>query len=1487
MAEKETIGGKLYTCSPVFNGAGTILFCALSTVIKAISVETGEPLLRLSGHEDDVTGLLVVPGDIHGEQGDTLLSSSKDGTVRQWDVRIEFGAEEPEDRCLRVFTSKLPVLSLFTEPGVTATRDRHGGPQSSVPVYLLTRWGRFLPTPHETAVALQEDNAEDEKEEPSTAMVVIDESPPAAELSTATLADVTESSTVRTADVTKDIPAPDVAKDIPAPDVDIPDIPAKVAAPVSKKSSKKRKRNEEKQAPPPAEEPEEPSAEVEVMDEGVSPTENVVEEPPKKKSMTPEVRLAKKQKRKEARAARAIEKKLAAGETATLVKEDTPSEAPPTKKQKRKKGKETTSVAPVEESSSAPGKESSAEQEVVVEVPVVLSQEVAETTSSTKKKKRKKGAEEAPIPNDELSEKMQVTEDVLVPTESQVVVKKSRLTLDPEVRAAKKQKRREARTAAHQAKREQLALELGVSVDKIPEAKKAETEAQKEAKKAKKLEVEAQRALKLEAKKARAEALELELEARRAVKRAAERLEKKEKKARKAAIKVAIKAKAERRELAARDKIAREEAKLAAKQAKAEAHALANAPATEQEKAARKLAKAEKKAEAKAQKKALNKANWKERVVLDPEADKARRKADKEKRKAKKKEQRALLVDEREIQNKWQVLHLDLATGTMVRVASTHATSPFAVALPRLQNGQRFVALAGGKSQGELRDAMCDGLVVVEVCGENGELIPEGEGKAWSTGGVGRGGSLAADGGVITAIASGGASGCIATGHTDGRIVIWYALADRAADGNSKSYKHSKLRAKTTSHHWHAHEVACLSFSPDGFYLMSGGEEGVLVQWNLGRGTEAYMPRLGSGLAQVSCSPCGTRTVAASLSNSLTIVELAEWKIRWQFQGLALSCPRDTYDYSNMLRMGTEPESGAIVVNGAPGSLQFYDLNEDRLRLSLEVVPYNRVSRINEEKMAVPVVELFAFSSDGGRLATVDVRCEKKGRGSADRTLKFWCIDRATGKFLLETVVERAHRGRMNCLAYDPSGDRAVTTSEDGVFKIWTLHKKEIEMNTKPAAKARFSGNTQTEQEAIEPTYTSYWVCTHSIAYKEGLAAKCASFSADGSLVAVVFESIITLWKISTHTEVHDMHMGNATRGPVLLATILFPALFERDPPLPTADINTSDTNEYTSTYTSEYSNVFGDIPTRIGFVPGTSHIVAQSDNGIMAWDLVGAASGGPASVLWCFAGARVLCSTIVQEPVSNNVEAGLQVENTLGNVAVCFKRSSKGCMVLLLNTNTPTPVCIWHLKKDIRSMSFTLGRQTHDDMNENSRLPVNRKGLVAITVTGDALLLTPSGNAMNASPTPLDGAGVLKISKPIEVPPIILGTHTHTQNTQTQTAGISLPAVLPPKIGPSVLDSNTSNLPPASELLNTFMATLLRRPGVVSSISSVNSNSKIPYSDKSDIQNIACIGAEEKQAVSIPEDTTRVNASTHSSHRKVEIDQTLMSLFSQHMSSG
>lgn len=89
-----------------------------------------------------------------------------------------------------------------------------------------------------------------------------------------------------------------------------------------------------------------------------------------------------------------------------------------------------------------------------------------------------------------------------------------------------------------------------------------------------------------------------------------------------------------------------------------------------------------------------------------------------------------------------------------------------------------------------------------------------------------------------------------ATGDVKGVIRSWYCLNEditALASGVEK-------KATTTTLHWHAHTVSSIAFTANGAYLLSGGEEAVLVIWQLHTGKKEFVPRVGAPIANIAVS---------------------------------------------------------------------------------------------------------------------------------------------------------------------------------------------------------------------------------------------------------------------------------------------------------------------------------------------------------------------------------------------------------------------------------------------------------------------------------------------------------------------------------------------------------------------------------------------------------------------------------------------------------
>ena len=74
--------------------------------------------------------------------------------------------------------------------------------------------------------------------------------------------------------------------------------------------------------------------------------------------------------------------------------------------------------------------------------------------------------------------------------------------------------------------------------------------------------------------------------------------------------------------------------------------------------------------------------------------------------------------------------------------------------------------------------------------------------------------------------------------------------------------------------HWHAHKVSALLFMPDTPFLLSAGEESVIVQWHLQTQSKTFISRIGQGpIRNMSLSlPDNTYYATTLDDNSVKVV---------------------------------------------------------------------------------------------------------------------------------------------------------------------------------------------------------------------------------------------------------------------------------------------------------------------------------------------------------------------------------------------------------------------------------------------------------------------------------------------------------------------------------------------------------------------------------------------------------------------------------------
>jgi len=366
----------------------------------------------------------------------------------------------------------------------------------------------------------------------------------------------------------------------------------------------------------------------------------------------------------------------------------------------------------------------------------------------------------------------------------------------------------------------------------------------------------------------------------------------------------------------------------------------------------------------------------------------------------------------------------------------------------------------------------------------------------------------------------------IATGNQEGRATFWYNFCESDF--------------ATTSLHWHAHPLHAIAFSVDGAYMFTGGEEAVLVIWQMETKRKQFLPRLGSIIRHISLSPDGSIYALALADNSLKFVDAISSKPTLTVRGLALahSLPGERKARGGVgrsrERLVADPRSCTLLCRGVPGRLQVYDplwqgagggqgrvIGELRIAMRSQV---SRTERMKQKQRVLTVgdrIDFFQLDTTGTWLATLEAAtvditaCHSK--------IKFWHRPPAHSSFQLAATVRNPHKTEVVDMKFKPMcpgrGDELpslVTLAKDNTFKFW---------RPTPIGKPLGANGLGMGQEGAT------WSSVGSGEFQKGVPARCLCFSQDGSVMAIAYGSLATIWDTQTLTLVHTLAHGSASES--------------------------------------------------------------------------------------------------------------------------------------------------------------------------------------------------------------------------------------------------------------------------------------------------------------------------------------------------------------------
>ncbi|TGZ83749.1 WD40 repeat-like protein [Ascodesmis nigricans] len=305
--------------------------------------------------------------------------------------------------------------------------------------------------------------------------------------------------------------------------------------------------------------------------------------------------------------------------------------------------------------------------------------------------------------------------------------------------------------------------------------------------------------------------------------------------------------------------------------------------------------------------------------------------------------------------------------------------------------------------------------------------------------------------------------GHVVVGDSHGVIYVFHDVLAGLDNSKKEEIVPRKL-------HWHRGAVASVKWTLEGEYIISGGEETVLVLWQLETGHKQFLPHLGSPIQNIVVSPQGTSYAVALADNSVMSLSTTELTPTANVAGIQSIVQKRTEDTGvRTVPCVLHPTITNHLLIAAPSDqsnpdsacpyLQTFDTASDR-HISRQALARTNATTINispeHHVVREPSITSLAITFDGEWLASVDEWNPPKpesplpdnatgGQGlKREVFLKFWRWNARRKEWDLVTRVDSPHPSLDSTgdesildLAPLPGSHGFVTVGTDGIARIW------------------------------------------------------------------------------------------------------------------------------------------------------------------------------------------------------------------------------------------------------------------------------------------------------------------------------------------------------------------------------------------------------------------------------------------------------------------
>ncbi|KAJ1654028.1 WD repeat-containing protein 75 [Dispira simplex] len=338
---------------------------------------------------------------------------------------------------------------------------------------------------------------------------------------------------------------------------------------------------------------------------------------------------------------------------------------------------------------------------------------------------------------------------------------------------------------------------------------------------------------------------------------------------------------------------------------------------------------------------------------------------------------------------------------------------------------------------------------------------------------------------------------CLTVGHCQGRFTR-YRLEMKKDVRFACSRIHSV--------HWFPTEIQSMAYLEDDNSLLICGMHFVAAIYKLDTNTFRFVSGVGAGIRQLLVTEDQRNLVFVLNTGSIHFVSPQQFTSRAAIHGLRVSpeIPKTAFALTSPPRLVVHPSTQYVMLNTIFSSLQLYDpmTDEGISEVALDTMSVNTGdAALNREPGKIWSV---AFSGDGSWMAVFVVY--QAQTSVIESQLQFWRYDRPSQSFLGPNTRIRVGDGEpITQVVFQPVHSRTIqgnfqapfvaTTSVSGDIKLWECRSREHSSRSNPK----------------KSNVINFWV-QRSILSFEGKGTPLLAFSSDGSVLAAVYQSIVTLW---------------------------------------------------------------------------------------------------------------------------------------------------------------------------------------------------------------------------------------------------------------------------------------------------------------------------------------------------------------------------------------